>query len=84
MTIYKFEADWCGPCKTQTRIMKGMDYVAIDIETDAGMALAKDSKVSSLPTIVIYNTDGEETARFIGVTPREAIQKVINAQQVND
>ena len=78
MKLMKFEADWCAPCKQQTMIMKGMDYEAVDIETDDGGSLAKLYGVGSIPTMVLVDEDGVEVQRWVGLTPRTRIQEALD------
>lgn len=74
MKLLKFEADWCQPCKLQTKIMAGLDYEAIDIDTKDGAALAVHHGVRSIPTIILLNEDGEALQTAVGVTPRQKLE----------
>jgi len=48
-------ATWCGPCKRVKNFLdnKGVDYTYIDIDTDEGLALAKDWSVRSVPSMSV-------------------------------
>lgn len=73
MRLLKFEADWCQPCKTQAKLMEGMEYEAIDVETREGAALASKYGVRSLPTIILVDDQGDILQRSSGITSREVL-----------
>jgi len=71
----EFYADWCTPCKwmdkttfTNTEVVDLMNsnYVALklDIETDDGSALKNKYSVRMLPTIMIFNAEGDMVERI--------------------
>jgi len=70
----EFYADWCTPCKwmdkttfTNNEVVDLMNshYVALklDIETDDGSALKNKYSVRMLPTIMIFNANGDMVER---------------------
>lgn len=77
MKILKFYADWCQPCKTQDKIMQGMDYIPIDIESEEGARIAQQEGVRGLPTIIVFDDQQNEVRRFTGVTPREKLEAAL-------
>ena len=48
-------ATWCAPCKRVRNFLdnRGVDYTYVDIDTDEGMALAKDWAVRAVPSMSI-------------------------------
>ena len=48
-------ATWCAPCKRVKNFLdnKSIDYTYVDIDTDEGLALAKDWSVRSVPSMSI-------------------------------
>ena len=75
--IVKFGAPWCGPCKMQNSILEelekdfpDLDIQYIDVDTEEGEISAEKHNVQSVPTIIIYDEDGDESKRFSGLTRR--------------
>ncbi len=75
---------WCGPCKMmanqifpQEEVGNFMNpkYVSIkiDMEKGEGPELAKKFQVSAYPTMIVFNSRGQEIGRFVGGS-REAGQ----------
>jgi thioredoxin 1 len=64
MKLLKFYADWCGPCKMQTMIIKVVeDKITMPIEEvdiDNNIFMATDMNVRSVPTMIIVDDDGKE------------------------
>jgi thioredoxin 1 len=72
VTIYRFTADWCGPCKvmgpTIERIGeeyrdKGVNVKKINV--DDNQELVAQYGVRSIPTLV-FEKDGKEVDRTVG------------------
>lgn len=81
MKILKFYATWCGPCKMQTEYLKnitGADIIEINVEEDENDDLVSKHKVRSLPKLVIMDDSDEVVKEFVGLTPAEKIQEIIN------
>lgn len=82
--VMKFGAEWCSPCKQLSKVLSEIIadnpakfvYEEIDIDSDGGMKLAKENKVSGVPTLVVYE-DGIEVSRLVGMKPKSEIMKVI-------
>lgn len=82
ITIKHFTATWCGPCKQLSPIMKdlvneteGIGYQIIDVDQnpDAASKLG----IRSLPT-VIFEKNGTEVQRVIGLKPKSYFKELIN------
>ena len=72
--LLDFFADWCGPCKTQGKVLHSVEKVAaesgtlmIKINVDEHPELAKQLNVSSLPTLMLVR-DGQVVERKSGLT----------------
>lgn len=81
MTLLKFTASWCAPCRTMASVMRGMDYVDVDVDSDepiiglaTGNGLALEYSVRSVPTLVLVNDDMSEVSRLVGLKSREQIE----------
>ena len=75
--LVDFYADWCGPCKMVSPIVHEIaeerkDIIVGKANVDESAALAKQYKVMSIPTLIVFK-DGKESARLIGYSPKEEI-----------
>ena len=79
--VLDFWADWCGPCNQLTPIIEELaaahpELKVAKVHVDQQRELAKQHKVFSIPTLVIYK-NGEITARASGVRPAGEILNLI-------
>lgn len=82
--LVDFYADWCGPCKMVSPIVDEIAEERTDIivgkaNVDESAALAKQYKVMSIPTLIVFK-DGKESARLIGYSPKEEILAALGKQ----
>jgi len=51
-------ATWCGPCKGVKMFLdnRGIEYDYVDVDTEAGLALAQDWGVRNVPSMNIDGT----------------------------
>lgn len=79
--LYKFEADWCGPCKQQTNLLEESNFEdeysdtveLIHVDVDENPDLSNRFSVKSIPTMILIKGDLETddfsiVDRFTGVT----------------
>jgi len=81
VTLKDFQADWCGPCKTQDPILEEIEDDWPDVEfekidVDENQDVANEYQVRSLPTLIVENDDGI-VERFIGVTQADDIESAL-------
>ena len=79
--VLDFWADWCGSCNQLTPIIEELaaahpELKVAKVHVDQQRELAKQHKVFSIPTLVIYK-DGQITARASGVRPAGEILNLI-------
>lgn len=71
ITVIKFYADWCGPCKAMQPTWEKLEelfdgeviFQSVDIEANPN--LRQEHNVRSIPTLIMFK-DGKELARRQG------------------
>jgi thioredoxin 1 len=80
MKLLKFYGEWCGPCRTQNSIIKNLgDRVTVPIEEidiDEKFDIVKSWNVTTVPTMILINEDGE-VKRHTGVLKEKEFLKFI-------
>lgn len=74
LVLVDFYANWCGPCRTMQPILEeykrmvgdGVRILKLDVDSPANAALAREYKISSVPTLLFFR-DGEIKWRGSGV-----------------
>ena len=81
ITVKRYTATWCGPCKVLAPIMNeiqselsNVNFVTIDV--DMHKEAAMNNNVSSVPTVIL-SKNGQELHRFTGVKPKSVIIELI-------
>ncbi len=70
-------ADWCPPCRTMSREVftrkdvgdfMSENFVAAkyNVDEEIGKALSREYSVSSIPTFLVFNGEGELVGRMVG------------------
>ena len=82
VTVKKFSAVWCGPCRALAPVMneiKGQFSNVVFEEYDVDEAYDEATKygVRSVPTVIIEK-DGKEVNRFAGMSSKMAYVNAIN------
>ncbi len=81
--LVDFKADWCGPCKMMTPILKevkqqlkeGIKIVKIDV--DKNQSVATQYQVRGVPTLILFK-DGKQVWRQSGVLQANQLIAIIN------
>ncbi len=83
ITVKRFTAAWCSPCKQLAPIMgqvqsemSNIDFQTIDV--DASPDLAVKYNVSSIPAL-IFEKDGQEVKRILGVQSKSTLISILNS-----
>lgn len=80
-----FTAKWCGACRKMYPIIKRLQRDGYDIQIvdyDLDKPLARKHGVRSLPTLVVFNSQGE-VKRWMGFVKAIKILRVLQKQQLN-
>lgn len=81
--LVDFYADWCGPCKMMTPILKetkdslGDKVTIIKVDIDRNREVAEHFQIQGVPTLILFK-NGEVKWRQSGVVPAHALVQVVN------
>ena len=81
--IIDFHAEWCGPCKTVSPIIKSLkeemgDKVkVVKIDVDKNQEIAQKYQIKGVPTLMIFKS-GNLMWRQSGVVPIENLRQEVN------
>jgi len=71
MKVFKFYAEWCGPCKGLSMVVKGAaDKITIpveDVNIDENIMLSQQFKIRSVPTMILVDAQENEIKRHVGL-----------------
>lgn len=72
--VVDFYANWCGPCKMFgpifEEVSENSDINFIKLDVDKANEIAREYKVMSIPTIIVFK-NGNETKRYTGFMSKE-------------
>ena len=80
--IVDFFAEWCGPCKTMSPILKqvkdmqGDKVRIIKVDVDKNKTLAMQYSIQSVPTLMIFK-NGKQLWRQSGVINAGELNKIV-------
>jgi thioredoxin 1 len=81
--LVDFFADWCGPCKMMSPILKevkdafGDKISIIKIDVDKNQPLAAKYQVRGVPTLILYKS-GKQVWKQSGVVQKNELVSIIN------
>ena len=76
ITVAKFFATWCGPCKMQTPIV---EQIEAEMKEKANFIEIDIDQSPDVPTIIIFK-NGQKVDQIVGFMPKEPLQARITAQ----
>ena len=79
--LVDFWAVWCGPCQMMAPILHELEAEMPDVQigkvnVDEQMDLARQFRVVSIPTLIIFK-NGQEVQRMVGVTSNEELKDAL-------
>ncbi|EMQ94020.1 thioredoxin C-2 [Xanthomarina gelatinilytica] len=84
--LIDFFAEWCGPCKMMSPILKQVkdslgDSVSIlKVDVDKNQSLAAKYQVRGVPTLILFK-QGKQLWRQSGVVQKEELINIINSNK---
>ena len=81
--LIDFYAEWCGPCKLMSPVLKevkeqmGDSISVIKIDVDRNKKLSQRFQIRGVPTLMIFK-NGEPVWRQAGLIPKEEIISQLN------
>ena len=81
ISIAKFEASWCYPCKMLTKTLEAFsqkhpDINVVYIDVEESEEIAANFGVTSVP-VMFFFVDGEPKERVVGNVPEAKIEQVV-------
>jgi thioredoxin 1 len=83
LVLVDFKADWCGPCKMMTPILKEVkqqlkeSIKIIKIDVDKNQSVAATYQVKGVPTLILFK-EGKQVWRQSGVLQANQLVQIIN------
>ena len=84
VTVVDFGAPWCGPCTTLHSLFDraatdhattALQFVRVDVDHNPGVAAAFD--IMSIPTIIVFDANGNEIDREIGLPGKRRLERIV-------
>lgn len=82
MSVLYFSADWCAPCKAFKPVVQqvsqqlGISVNYVNVDYDA--SLAQKYSISSIPTIIITDDQGNSKYKNSGVMSKDQLVTVLS------
>lgn len=84
LTVVKFSADWCGPCRTLAGIMddvtpdyQNVNFIEIDVECDGMDEIVSNYSIRNIP-VLVFIKNGKLLNKNVGLVDKVKITELIN------
>ena len=84
LTVVKFSADWCSPCRTLTGIMddvtpdyQNVNFIEIDVEGDGMDEIVSNYSIRNIP-VLAFIKNGKLLNKNVGLVDKVKITELIN------
>lgn len=84
LTVVKFSADWCGPCRTLAGIMndvtpdyQNVNFIEIDVEDDGMDEIVSNYSIRNIP-VLAFIKNGKLLNKNVGLVDKVKITELIN------
>lgn len=84
LTVVKFSADWCGPCRTLAGIMddvtpdyQNVNFIEIDVEGDGMDEIVSNYSIRNIP-VLAFVKNGKLLNKNVGLVDKVKITELIN------
>lgn len=83
--LVDFHAEWCGPCKMLSPIIKevksefGDQLKVIKVDVDKNPRVASQYHVKGVPTIILFQK-GKQLWRQSGMVPKDKLVEIIKSE----
>lgn len=85
ITLLQFSAEWCGPCKMLSPIVKkvseeneGKDLTIGKVNVDSDAPVAARFNVRNIPTLIYLDEKGEVLFKSVGAQEQKTIQSKLD------
>lgn len=80
--LVDFTADWCGPCRMVTPVLRQIaaerpDLKIVEVDADTNPELTLRYRVMGLPTIAVFQ-GGELLTTLLGAKPKSTLLKQVD------
>lgn len=81
--LIDFYADWCGPCKAMSSVIKEVAIEISDnvkvfkVNVDEESELSSQYEISTIPTLILFN-NGDVIKNIVGLRDKSEIVEFVN------
>ena len=79
--LVKYGASWCGPCKALNQLLESitLDVKLENIDIDHNVQKAQDNNIRTIPTMILFDENGEELKRYSGVMNEVELKEFVKS-----